>query len=335
MRRASRALAFLAGAAAAYAAASWAAARSLSHRLVSSVGLAPPPDGRQALISALAEAGAKPVDFRHVGCARSPIELAGVFASPGDPASRPTILFLHGKGGEGSEWTPDALRAVALGYNVLVPELRGHPPSGGEFLTFGLLEKEDLACLVEAAEARFGIDPSRLGVHSCSAGSTIALEFAAGRDSVRALWLESPYADPAGMAKHYLALATGLPEWLLGLTARWAMELAVARIGRALSLDPAESEEYRVDPLRAAGRVRGRVCLVYGQTDELVPPRFARALVPALPPGSIVWAARAGHCHHDDEPQKMLKEEYLRRWTAFFGENLPVKQKDEDVRGRM
>jgi pimeloyl-ACP methyl ester carboxylesterase len=256
------------------------------------------------------------------------VELAAVFASAGDPASRPTILFLHGKGGEASEWQPDALRAVALGYNVLVPELRGHPPSGGEFITFGLLEKEDLACLVETAAARFGIDPARLGVHSCSAGSTIALEFAAERDAVRALWLESPYADPAGMARHYLALATGLPEWLLGLTAHWAVELAVVRVARALSLDPAAAERDKVDPVGSARRVRGRVCMVYGETDRLVPPRFPRALVPALPPGSIVWAAPAGHCHHADEPQKMLQAEYLRRWTAFFGENLPVRQKD-------
>ena len=247
-----------------------------------------------------------------------------MLASPGEPGSCPTILFLHGKGGEASEWQPDALRALALGYNVLLPELRGHPPSAGEFLTFGLLEKEDLARLVEAAAARFGIDPNRLGIHSCSAGSIIALEYAAGRDAVRAMWLESPYADPAAMARHYLALATGLPEWLLALTARWAMDLAVRRIARALLMESAPPEEERVDPLRSARRLRGRVCMVYGETDELVPPRFARALIPALPADSVVWAARAGHCHHADEPQKMLEEEYVRRWTSFFRENLPV-----------
>ena len=318
-------MAFLLGGATAYAAGSWAAARALSNRLISSVGLAPAPGGRAALLTALADAGGNPRDFRHPGSARSPVELSAAFASPGDPGSRPTILFLHGKGGEASEWQPDALRALALGYNVLLPELRGHPPSGGEFLTFGLLEKEDLACLIEAAAARFGLDASRLGVQSCSAGSTIALEFAADREAVRALWLESPYADPAGMARHYLSLATGLPEWLLWLTARWATELAVRRIARALGADTRGEGMDRVDPIGSARRVRGRVCMVYGERDELVPSRFARELVPALPAGSVVWAAAAGHCHHADEPQKVLKEEYLRRWTAFFRENLPVR----------
>jgi pimeloyl-ACP methyl ester carboxylesterase len=202
--------------------------------------------------------------------------------------------------------------------------LRGHAPSRGEFVTFGLLEKEDLVCALAAAAERFGLDPSRLGVHSCSAGSTVALEFAAGRESVRALWLESPYADPKAMARHYLSIATGLPECLLALTARWASAMAARRIASALGAIPRSDDLDRVDPIGSARLVRGRVCMVYGEADELVPPRLARALIPALPAGSIVWAARAGHCHHEDEPQKMLRDEYLRRWTEFFGENLPV-----------
>ena len=120
------------------------------------------------------------------------MELAAVFASRGDAGARPTILFLHGKGGNAAEWQPDALRALGQGYNVLLPDLRAHAPSGGRFVTYGFLEKEDLASLVAAARSRFGIDAERLGSHACSAGSTVALEFAADRPEVRALWIESP-----------------------------------------------------------------------------------------------------------------------------------------------
>jgi pimeloyl-ACP methyl ester carboxylesterase len=126
----------------------------------------------------------------------------------------------------------------------------------------------------------------------------------------------------------FVSVATGLPEWLLALTAHWASALAARRIARSLGVTPRSDDLDRVDPVASARRVRGRVCMVYGENDELVPPRFARALVPALPGGSIVWAARAGHCHHDDEPQRVLKEEYLRRWTDFFRENLPVEKKN-------
>ncbi|HSS44760.1 MAG TPA: alpha/beta hydrolase, partial [Thermoanaerobaculia bacterium] len=237
----------------------------------------------------------------------------------------PTILFLHGKGGNAAEWQPDALRALRLGYNVLLPDLRGHRPSGGSLVTYGFLEKEDLANCLNASRERFGLDPTRLGLHGCSAGSTVALEFAADNVSVRALWLESPYAEPGAMARHYLSLATGLPPWFLGLTARWAVRHAIARVRRELALGKTEKGLDRVDPLAAVARVRARVCLVYGEEDELVPPPFAERLARALPTGSSVWrAAKAGHCHHENEPARVVAQEYERRWREFFQGSLPV-----------
>jgi hypothetical protein len=317
-------LALLAGGGAAFAVGSYFAARALSRRLISAEGLGPTTVRREDLLEALGESGASVEDFRHPGSARNPVTLAAIFASPaGRKTPRATILFLHGKGGNAAEWRPDALRALSLGYDVLLPELRGHRPSGGDFVTYGFLEKEDLANAVAHARSRFGLDPERLGVHACSAGSTVALEFAAGRPGIRAIWLESPWADAREMARHYLAVATGLPPWMLDLTTRLAVRRALARIRRELDLPPGDDDFARVDPMRSLSEVRGRVCLVYGDRDELVPPRFARRLEAGLPPESQVWrAVGAGHCHHDDEAERVMKDEYERRWREFFGENL-------------
>ena len=317
-------LGLLFGGGAAFLGGSYLAARALSGRLISAEGLGPTLCRREDLLAALEATGAQVHDFRHAGSALDPVELAAIFASAGTPKGRPAILFLHGKGGNSAEWQPDALRALSLGYSVLLPDLRGHAPSGGAFVTYGFLEKEDLARSIEAA-ARFGLDPERLGVHSCSAGSTVALEFAAGRSGVRAVWLESPYADPLEMARHYLSVATGLPRWTLALTTRWAVRRAEERIRRQLG-SPRETESsHRVDPLRSLSQVRAAVCLVHGDRDELVPPRFTERLEAHLPAGSSTWCATgAGHCHHEDEPEKVMKDEYARRWTEFFAKNLPL-----------
>ena len=80
---------------------------------------------------------------------------------------------------------------------MLLPDLRGHGRSGGSFFTFGFLEKDDLALTIAAARDGFGIDAERIGIHSCSAGSSVALEFAADRAGVRAIWLESPFGRAA------------------------------------------------------------------------------------------------------------------------------------------
>jgi uncharacterized protein len=304
---------------------SWLAARRLAERLVSAKGLGPTESTREDLLDALAESASIVNEFRHAASPLDPVELSATFASPGDPEKLPTLLFVHGKGGHSSEWKPDALRALALGYNVLIPDLRGHGASGGRYMTFGFLEKEDLANAIDAARDLWGIDPARVALHSCSAGSAVALELAAHRPEIRAIWLESPFADPREMARHYLSVATGIPSPLLALTARWAVGRTVARVKRDLGLEDAAGGLEKADPVAAIRRLRRPVALVYGGEDRLIPPHFVERLVQTLPEGSEVFrAAGAGHCHHPDEAQAVAKEEYLRRWTSFFGRHLPV-----------
>ena len=192
-------------------------------------------------------------------------------------------------------------------------------------MTFGFLEKDDLANAIAMARERWKIDPHRLGVHSCSAGSSIALSLAADRTGIRALWLESPFADPREMARHYLSAATHIPSLFLSLATRWAVAQTVWGVKRDLGLESAAGGLERADPVAALERVRCPVLLVYGEEDRLVPPRFVERLIEALPPGSAVFRAPgAGHCHHPNEPAAVLREEYRRRWTEFFDRHLPV-----------
>ncbi|HSP93608.1 MAG TPA: alpha/beta fold hydrolase [Thermoanaerobaculia bacterium] len=314
-----------------YVAGSWIAGRALARRLISGTGLVPAREGRADLLDALSVAGVFFGELRYPGSRHDPVELSAVFASPdSETSARPTVLFLHGKGGNSAEWKPEAMRALQCGYNVLLPDLRSHGESEGTFMTYGFLETEDLDNAISAASGRFGFDPRRLGVHGCSAGATLAIELAAVREGVKALWIESPYADPQAMARHYLSLATGLPSWLLALTGRFAVRGAVAHVRRALDLAEGASGLESVDPLRSIARVRAPVCLVYGERDELVPPHFAARLELALPADAKVWrAANAGHCHHDDEPARVATEEYDRRWRDFFGRHLPVERESK------
>lgn len=327
-RRARKALAFAALASAAgalFVAASWLSARRLADRLVSAVGLGPTTTTRENLLEALEAAAPIVREFRHTGSRLDPVELAATFASPGDPETRPTLVFLHGKGGHSSEWEPDALRALALGYNVLIPDLRGHGASGGRYMTFGLLEKDDLANAIEEARELWGIDPARVGLHSCSAGSAVALELAAHRPEIRAIWLESPFAEPREMARHYLSAATRIPAPLLSLVTRWAVARTVARVKEDLGLGGVAGGLEKADPLAAIRKVSSPVALVYGGEDRLIPPHFVERLIDALPPGSEVFRAPgAGHCHHPDEAAAVARDEYLRRWSAFFRKHLPA-----------
>ena len=303
----------------AYLAGSYAAARSLEGALTSPRGLTPGIDDRSGFLEALSRRAAIVEEFEHPGDPLDPVTMIATFASPGDPGSRGTVVFLHGKGGNATEWLPDALRALDAGSNALIPDLRGHGRSGGEFITFGLLERGDVRRALDETKKRFGADVRRVGLHACSYGGAPALQLAGGDASIRALWLESPFGDVLGMARHYLSLKSGLPAWTLGLTTRWALARADARIRRALSLPRGQGLEA-MDPIAAAGRVRCPVELVYGARDELAMPEFLGSLVDALPRTTVVWKVdSAGHCHHADGPLETEKAEYEKRWRQFFG----------------
>ncbi|MCM3875731.1 MAG: alpha/beta hydrolase, partial [Thermoanaerobaculia bacterium] len=238
-----------------------------------------------------------------------PARLSVHFATPGRPETRGTVLFLHGKGGCGAEWTPDTVRALGLGFNVLVPELRGHPPSTGARITYGILETVDLERLLELAAARFGVKRARLGIDGCSMGALLALHLAAAAPPA-ALWLQAPFADMKEMAAHYLHRATGLPAFLFALPVR----ILVRRIARTEGLDLSQA-----DPVRAARRVTCPTVVVHGEEDGLVPIRFAPRVYEALAGEKTFWRVpRCGHCHHADEPQALRQAEYERRWTEFF-----------------
>ena len=326
MKRFARRLASLTAASGlVYLGGSYLAARALAKRLVSPEGFGPAPGRHEDLLVALESAATVVANLRHRGSARLPVELSAIFASPGEPERRPTILFLHGKGGDASEWEPDALRALRLGYNVLLPDLRGHGRSGGSFFTFGFLEKEDLALTIAAARDGFGLDADRIGIHSCSAGSSVALEFAADRTGIRAIWLESPFGQPREMARHYLSRVTRLPSPLMALTSRLAIARAVARVRRELGAGEGSGGLALLDPVHAVSRVTAPILLVHGDGDRLVPARFTHALAAALPPHSAAWnVSGAGHCHNEDEPLAVARLAYVRRWTEFFSTYMPA-----------
>jgi len=286
--------------------------RSLAGILFSPVGLAPATASVEAFHAAVRAAmgpDGRMEILTHDGDPREPARLSALFATRGRPETRGTLLFLHGKGGCGAEWRPDAVRALRLGFNVLVPELRGHPPSTGARITYGILETGDMLRLLDLAESRFGVARTRLGVDGCSMGALVALHLAAAA-SPAALWLQAPFGDMQAMAAHYLHRATGLPAFLFALPVR----ILIRRIARTEGLDLSEA-----DPMRAARRVACPAVVVHGEDDDLVPIRFAPRVYEALAGEKSFWRVpRCGHCHHADEPQAVVRAEYERRWTEFF-----------------
>jgi len=86
-----------------------------------------------------------------------------------------------------SRYTPPRSSALPPGgrtrYRAVVPDLRGHGRSSGDFLTYGALDAHDLSQLANALDEK-GLLSGKLGVVGTSYGAATAIEFA-GVESAR------------------------------------------------------------------------------------------------------------------------------------------------------
>ena len=87
-----------------------------------------------------------------------------------------TVIWIHGYTSHAErESAFPALFYRSMGFNVLIPYLRAHGPSGGKYISFGPLESLDLKAWIDGVNER--IDGSIL-IHGLSMGGGIALDLA-------------------------------------------------------------------------------------------------------------------------------------------------------------
>ena len=188
---------------------------------------------------------------------------------------------------------------------------------------YGFLEKDDLG-EHDRLRAR-----SALGAEPLPAGSPRHARRARPSPSSsppdattsRALWLESPYADPWPRWRSTTWLSRrGSRRACSGLTSRVAVRTR-GRAGppraRPRTL-PTPGSRRSIPSRRWAASARPSASSTARRTSSFrrVSPR-ARGR-PARRAARSGAAPNAGHCHHDDEPARVATAEYDRRWREFF-----------------
>jgi len=260
------------------------------------------------------------------------------WAAP-EPATRGTVLIVHGLGEHIGRYAHVAAFLNACGWHAAGFDQRGHGASGGRR---GALRKpddllRDLGEVIDVLRAQRGGPLVLLG-HSM--GGLVAGRFVAEGLSdqpagwyrpVDALVMSSPALDP-GMRpaqKLLLAIASPLLPWLAagnGLDPNW------------ISRDPKVVAAYRADPLvhdRITPRlarfiveggelVRERAAswrlptlLMYAGADRCVAPRGSRVFADAAPAAAVQTRCYEPLFHeifNEPEQQQVLQD--LGRWLA-------------------
>lgn len=203
------------------------------------------------------------------------------------PESSRWVVLAHGYGGCGREMMLYARHWAELGFNLLVPDMRGHGESAGRFVGMGWLDRRDLVTWVRWLVRERG-EGVRVVLHGHSMGGASVCLAAGEADlpgQVRAVVSDCAFANAWGSLAGVCEQA-GLPEHpTLDLA---DVVLRCHRGGYALE---------RADARAGVGHARVLMLFVHGARDALVPPTDAARLHDACKSESeLLVVEGAGHC---------------------------------------
>ena len=176
---------------------------------------------------------------------------------PAGASMRPAVVLVHGWGRNRERMLPYVEMLHPAGFHLLVFDARHHGASDRDGHASMKKFSEDIRAAVAFLASRHDVDEDRVGVVGLSIGGSAAIHAAAHEPRVRAVVTVGSFAHPRdamlAMGLGHPLLAPGMPlafriaEWLVG--ARFD-DLA---------------------PERHIARVAGRVLLVHGEDDRIVP----------------------------------------------------------------
>jgi 3-oxoadipate enol-lactonase len=245
-----------------------------------------------------------------------------------DEGRGPTILLLHGLGGDHAVWN-SLLPTLTKEFRVLAPDLRGHgrtPAPAGASLDFAEHEA-DLRHLLESA----GV--ARAHLVGLSAGALLALRFTvddptrvaslvsiAGAVNVdnhtRAItdrWVETYQKE--GLDAYVLRLAKDLyyPDWIeahLEYVDRLRSQSAELEYGSVVRW----REAIRQFDLRGrVGKIRVPTLIVHAMDDQVMDVAHARLLRQSIPGAELRLLAQTGHMVPIERPEETATT--IRDWV--------------------
>ncbi len=223
----------------------------------------------------------------------------------GEGGKRPVIILVHGWG-RNVERTLPYIRALhPEGVHLLAFDSRHHGRSDADEFSSMLKFAEDLMAAMDYAQSRPEADSGRLGAVGLSIGGAAAV-YAAGHDSrLRAAVTVGAFSHPVAVMRYSFR-----KMFLPYIPVVWAvLRYFEYRIG-------VRYED--IAPVNSIPNVSGKLLLIHGEEDKVVPLEEAKKLYAAAPKDRVeLWVVPGkGHSNCHTHP------EFWPKVHAFFRETL-------------
>lgn len=195
--------------------------------------------------------------------------LTGTYINRG---SGKTVIILHGLYQNRTMSVPYAEIYEKLGYNILMPDIRGHGESGGRTDDWGIHDIEDMDSWTNFVRSKTPGGP--IGFHGISLGAAMSLLYAGSESGKNMAFCvaDSSYGNVLELGQEKLLNFTGDRKLLLG------MELTEPFFRGALYYHTGKTLGD-LDPVHRVRHMKTPVLFLHGDVDSLIPPHIAENLL--------------------------------------------------------
>jgi uncharacterized protein len=137
------------------------------------------------------------------------VNLKGWFVSAEGDDAKPTIIFMHGLGGNRADLLSQAAAVVENGYNALLFDVRNHGESEGTITTLAYHEINDVRGAVDYLLARDDVDGEKIGLVGHSMGAIASLIATAEIPEIKAVVAEAGFKNIRGNTDSIIRALTG------------------------------------------------------------------------------------------------------------------------------
>ena len=208
----------------------------------------------------------------------------------------PVVLYLHGNSSSRIEGIHMLKELIKRDINLFVVDFPGCGLSEGEYISLGYHESHDVKILVDFIEKLPGV--GRIGIWGRSMGAATTMIYSHKDDRIKAICMDSPFADFSLLAKELVLKQVKLP----GLLVEGALKIIRMTVKKKNGLDI-----DKLKPLDSAPKTEQPAIFIHANSDELIDNKHSEMLLKAYK-GKDKCLKRCEGKHNTRRPNKIIKD---------------------------
>ncbi|MEI3606389.1 alpha/beta hydrolase [Pseudogracilibacillus sp. SE30717A] len=191
--------------------------------------------------------------------------------------SSKTVILVHGFRKEKADMGNYTKFYYDQGYNILMPDSRGHGESEGDYYGYGWHDRHDLIGWIDLLISEYGTKEIVLHGNSAGAAAVLMTSGEVLPDQVKAIIADSGFTSVKDELKHQLKHIYGLPSFpLLDITS------VITKVRAGYFFEEASSiEQVKKNKLP--------LLIIHGEADDLVPTWMGKEIYQAAGGEKELW----------------------------------------------